>query len=514
MLPGQASLRYLKLEAKRRLAAGEFGALHQAQLAIAREHGQPNWAALKDAVTERASAEGRDGHALAQLRWIKARFSGMDEPGWLTPGMEELRAHFTDEFLASVTPERLVTRISELAPELRAELTVISDTPFTAQGLLAGHWIAAATEPRPPHRLTGVQARPLGERISDPRTASPGTVSSGPVPDAVPPLIDAAMTRYGLIGLACAGAVAAGPIWTTATGQANLEHGEALRADHAFPVRQITMAVTAVAVLRLVADGRLRLDDAANRYLATCRLADDAVTIRDLLAHTGGVIDPVTPDAPVGSSLAAVAGPVLACSGKRGTFRHSYAGYAVLGDMIAGLTGLTFQEAASRLVLEPLGMNRSRFLAGQQASHGPAEQAGPGYPTATCYDVTADGTFTQLPWQAGLSPAIAGVLPAADGLWATASDIVRLGLGWSSLLSRSLAAQALRPHVVLPNGAHSGLGWAVYKAIGLAGHVGDGPGTAASLLVSLDGKRASAALANRQFPLEPVNAAVLQTLPV
>jgi hypothetical protein len=38
-LPAQASLRYLKVEAKRRHAAGEFASLHLAQLAIAREHG-------------------------------------------------------------------------------------------------------------------------------------------------------------------------------------------------------------------------------------------------------------------------------------------------------------------------------------------------------------------------------------------------------------------------------------------------------------------------------------------
>ena len=37
-LPGRPSLRYLKLEAKRRVAAGEFPSLHEAQVAIAREH--------------------------------------------------------------------------------------------------------------------------------------------------------------------------------------------------------------------------------------------------------------------------------------------------------------------------------------------------------------------------------------------------------------------------------------------------------------------------------------------
>jgi hypothetical protein len=47
-LPTHPSLRYLKLAAKRRLAAGEFPSLHEAQRAIAGEYGQPSWAALKD----------------------------------------------------------------------------------------------------------------------------------------------------------------------------------------------------------------------------------------------------------------------------------------------------------------------------------------------------------------------------------------------------------------------------------------------------------------------------------
>ena len=51
-LPGHPSLRHLKLEAKRRLAAGEFLTLHDAQVAIAREHGLPTWAALKQRVSD------------------------------------------------------------------------------------------------------------------------------------------------------------------------------------------------------------------------------------------------------------------------------------------------------------------------------------------------------------------------------------------------------------------------------------------------------------------------------
>ena len=39
-------------------AAGEFGTLHDAQLAIAREHGQPSWTALKELIDSRLAQLG------------------------------------------------------------------------------------------------------------------------------------------------------------------------------------------------------------------------------------------------------------------------------------------------------------------------------------------------------------------------------------------------------------------------------------------------------------------------
>jgi CubicO group peptidase (beta-lactamase class C family) len=251
------------------------------------------------------------------------------------------------------------------------------------------------------------------------------------------------------------------------------------------------MTVTAVAVLCLAASGRLRLDDRANAYLTGVRLADGAVTIRDLLTHTAGVSDPAGLSAPAVPDLESVTGPVIACTGKRGTFGPSHAGYAALGEIIAERTGLTYQEAVTRLVLRPLDMGHSRFPATRPAD-GDA-----GYPPVTEYVVTAGEGFTPL-------DAAVCVFPAAGGLWATAADLVRFGLGWPSLLPRTLTAQALRPHAKQPNGIHVGLGWAVNEPAQLLGIVGEGPGSAASLLVSADGSHACAALANRQILLEPI----------
>jgi CubicO group peptidase (beta-lactamase class C family) len=500
-LPEQASLRYLKVEAKRRRAAGEFATLQLAQLAIAREHGQPSWTALRAAVDAAGAAAGREGHALTQLRWIGARFAGAREPGWAAPDEEELREHFSARFLVALPPERIITRITEVVSRLGADLaglTVTIDRPYLAQGHVAGHLIMAETEARPPYRLTGVRARHLGEGISDVRAAAPATATAGSAPATVPELAETAAGRLGLVGLALAGASAEGPEWATATGWASLERAEPLRPGHVFPVYQVTMVVTATAVLCLAAAGRLRLDAPANAYLGAVRLTDDTVTVRELLTHTAGVTDPAEISAREVPPLASVTGLAFACTGKRGTFALSHAGYAALGEVIAGLSGLPYEEAVSRLVLRPLGMSQSRFGAGV-----PAPGTGPG--AVTGYDVAADATFT------AIDP-VTCVFPAAGGLWTTAADLARLGLGWPALLPRPLADQALRPHADLPTGVQVGLGWMVNKPAGLAGLGGDGPGTAASLLVSLDGSHAVAALANRQIIVEHVGYNVLRVL--
>ncbi len=91
-LPDRPSLRHLKLEAKRRLAAGEFPTLHDAQVAIAQEYGLPTWAALKQRVSDTP-----DSPALDQLRWIIACASKRPTSLAGKPSEDdELSQHFDD----------------------------------------------------------------------------------------------------------------------------------------------------------------------------------------------------------------------------------------------------------------------------------------------------------------------------------------------------------------------------------------------------------------------------------
>lgn len=148
-LPGCPNLRYLKLEAKRRLAAGEFPALHDAQLAIAWEHGQPSWTALKQRISDQSTAEC---HVLPQLSWLIGRFRTADEPGWTPPDPAEMQQHFGPELLAARPAPELVAAIASVAPVLREELTVVTQAPLTAQVRIGGLEVFAATAADPPHR--------------------------------------------------------------------------------------------------------------------------------------------------------------------------------------------------------------------------------------------------------------------------------------------------------------------------------------------------------------------------
>jgi CubicO group peptidase (beta-lactamase class C family) len=509
-LPDQPSLRYLKVEAKRRLSAGEFATLHEAQLAIAREHGLPSWTALKEYIS---AGPSQDSPALSQVRWVISRFGEAGTPGWTVPGDGELGEHFDAQFLRLVPPETLVGTLTSVLPRLGAELVTMLETPLRLRGQIGGLRLEAVAEAGPPYRLTGLRLFPLGERVNDPRVAAPSTRTSGEVPAAAVAVAEESFAELVLPGLVLAGADSGaragdGSGWVAARGWASLGGASVrgtspeetsrdgcvpLTPDHRFPAFSVTKLITATVVLRLAADGRIGLDDPARAHLHTVRPADETVTVRDLLTHTAGVPNPGEMFADHAPDLVTLVGPVVASTGPRGTFSYSNGGYALLGQLIADVTGGTYPEAASRLVLGPLGMSGSWFPASWPVAG-----------AVTGYHLAGDGSFET-------APAQICTVPAAGGLWTTAADLVRFGLSWASLLPAGLAREALRPQVDRDStGARMGLGWLLNEPKDLGGHAGGGPGAAASLIIRLGTGQPSVALANRLVPIEPGNARLVR----
>jgi CubicO group peptidase (beta-lactamase class C family) len=502
-LPDYPNLRYLKVEAKERMRSGEFAALHEAQLAIAREHGLPGWPALCRLAGQQMPAQS---WVLPHVRWLISRFRDAGEPGWAPPNDGEARQHFTGEFLDVVQMQQLFEIIASDAARLGEELLVLALTPRTGRFRHVGREIWVGVEAEPPHLISGLTGYSLGSRITDPRLGAPYTSAEHDVPSPATAAVGEVISEHGLPGLVLAGQAGRdAPLWTAASGWADLDLREPMTAGHRFPAHHISQLITAAGVLRLIASTDISLDDPANDRLRTITLADPGVTIRELLTHTGGV-DTLSSSGPYDPvlrervpPLADLCGPVLACTGPRGSVQVSAGGYAALGQLITDLTGLPYPDAATRLVLGPLGMTASSF---------PASLPGIGAGTLTRYHVSLDvDSLVSVP------PNITAI-PAAFGLWTTAADLVRFGTGWASLLPASLAREALRPQARMAPGEGSmGLGWFIDRDRAGAGLSGTGPGTTASLLIRRAGKQVQAAVTNREIPIEYVNRRILDTIP-
>jgi CubicO group peptidase (beta-lactamase class C family) len=496
-LPTHPCLRYLKLEAKRRLAAGEFPSLHDVQGAIAREYGQPSWAALKQFISGQPEVES---HALPHLEWAIVRFADAGAPGWTAPGEQELRQHFSAEVFNVLSADELVTEIVSKAPDLHGALVVVDQAPLAVRAQIGDTELVAMADESPPHRLTGIQGIPLGRRITDARVAAPPPARIlGDVPAGVTPIADDAFAELGPAALVIAGGDPGIPAWAVAEGWADLERAEILDTGHLFPAPGLAALVTVIAVLCLAADGRFALDTPANDHLRTVRLADDTVTIRELLSHSSGIEEiPANPAEWFGASvpdLVTITGPVIGCGGPRGVVRPVNSGLAVLGQLIGDVTGSSYAAAVTRLVLRPLGMSRSAFP-------DRAADIGPG--AVTGYSVTAAGTFEPV-------PATVCVLQAAAGLWATVADLVRLGTGWSSLLPAALAREALTPQAAPEGGGgYAGLGWLIRPRGDTALMSGVSPDGIASLTVRIRDNRTHLILASRPVLLDSLDDRLLR----
>jgi CubicO group peptidase (beta-lactamase class C family) len=495
-LPGRPNLRFLKLEAKRRLAAGEFPALHDAQVAIAWEHGLPSWTALKQRICAQSPP---DCLALPQLSWVITRFRYADQHGWTAPGEQELQQHFAPELLAVRPAPELIATIGGAAPVLREELAVLTQTPLTAQVQLGGLDVFASVTADPPHKLTGLLAVPAGRPVTDPRMSAPGPArATGDVPAGLAQIVDEAAAELGVPGLAVAGGGPGSPPWLIATGRADLDRAELLGPAHRWPAYCGSALVTATAVLRLVADGAITLDRPVNDQIRTVHLEDATITVRELLTHTAGVDSPAPSELLAGQvpDLVSVTGPVLGCSGPRGTVRPSNGGYAVLGQLIADVTEMPYAGAVTRLILEPLGLAGSSF---------PGRPADLGPDAVTGYTVTPDGTL------AGVRAVIC-VLPAVGGLWCTAADLVRLGTTWASLLPAELAREAVRPQTdPIAGGYRVGLGWVVGPGDDLALQAGAAPPASTFLRLQIRTGQVQVILASRMAGLGPLSDRLLQS---
>ena len=135
-----------------------------------------------------------------------------------------------------------------------------------------------------------------------------------------------------------------------------------------FRIASMTKSFTAMSILKLRDEGRLSLDDPAEKYvpeLASLKYPTSdspRITIRHLLSHAEGFPE----DNPWGDQQLARTDDEMSRMMRAGipfstapgtAYEYSNYGFAILGRIVARVSGMPYAEYVSATVLRPLGMN-------------------------------------------------------------------------------------------------------------------------------------------------------------
>lgn len=236
-----------------------------------------------------------------------------------------------------------------------------------------------------------------------PATAALQSRPAGLAPDRIG-AIDSGLQRYvddnrvaGIVALVLRDGQ---PVYERAFGWADKEAGRRMTTDTIFRIASQTKALTSVAIMQLIEEGRLSLGRRAGDFIptfakttvATGRMAQGLtteparrpITIRDLLTHTAGIsygTDPVVSEAYVAKGLGPAAGmgwytadkdepicttmerlgtlPFVAQPGERWVYGYNT---DVLGCIVEKVSGMPLDQYLRTRITGPLGMKDTQFF--------------------------------------------------------------------------------------------------------------------------------------------------------
>src|SRR5215471_1626984 len=147
---------------------------------------------------------------------------------------------------------------------------------------------------------------------------------------------------------------------------------KAVTPETLFHMASITKPFVATAVMQLVEQGKVDLEAPVTRYVPYFRLKDDRyrlITVRQMVTHTSGMPDvedyqwnkPEYDDGALERYVRSLQTKELRWD--PGTkFAYSNMAFEVLGDLVAKVSGVSFEQYVDAHLLKPLGMSSSTLL--------------------------------------------------------------------------------------------------------------------------------------------------------
>lgn len=194
-------------------------------------------------------------------------------------------------------------------------------------------------------------------------------------------------------------------IYRKAFGLADLELNVPMRPEMVFRIGSVTKQFTAIAILQLMEQGKLSLQDEITKYIPDYPMHGHSITIEHLLTHTSGIKSytnvpmfremirtDMKPEEIIEKNKAL---PMEFAPGTRWNYNNT--GYIMLGYIIEKVSGKTYAEYLQENFFTPLGMSSSyygddtKIIKNRAAGYQPGEGG----------TVNADYLSMTLPYAAG-----------------------------------------------------------------------------------------------------------------
>lgn len=337
--------------------------------------------------------------------------------------------------------------------------------------------------------------------------------------------IDAHLAYEQIPGIAIAIVHDQDLLWSRGFGYADLERKVPVSPQTIFSICSVSKLFTSIAVMQLRDAGKLNLDDPIKKHLPWFDIQQTytdvpPATVRGLLTHTSGLpresfpywTDPTFPFPTREAMMERVSSQRTLYPTDR-YFQYSNLGMALLGEIVAAASGMSYDSYIQQRILDPLGMTDTTTdipveLAGGRLATGytPLDRAGQRHALASFqtraiapaagYASTVEDLGRFAAWQFRL----------LDSAWGTSAELIP----GASILRPSTLREMHRVHRVDPElfdseGSHWGLGFGIYPEdeqqtteTTFVGHGGACPGFRTSLRLQPDTKFAAIVMINAE----------------
>ena len=267
------------------------------------------------------------------------------------------------------------------------------------------------------------------------------------------------------------------------------DNGKAIDENSRFELGSTTKAFTALAVMQLEKDGRLKLTDSVSNYLPwfkpTYKKSVCNITIENLLCHTSGIPAWTISAIPAGteSDEGLLEKTVQNIKDVKLDFQpgtqHKYAtiNYDVLALILEKITGEKYEDYVTEHILKPLDMQNSFFRTNDECTDKIVQGYGTVFMKAHSYN----------------APSYYGNI-AAGYLVSSTSDLMKWMKYWGTGSNDSSGlVKAVLKHDVSKSANYFG-GWYIYKDF--ISHGGNNPNFCSHVIISRERNQAVFVLSN------------------